>query len=159
MFTCGEVAEFYRLSALRCEEELSIVVGAVVETAAVRARSFIGKKQEEWEPLSTATIFGFRHPVAGWLTGKADRGFSGPDYQPLMGDTGALQDSISSEVEGLVGIVGSDDKIGLYQEMGTANALYPIPPRPFLAKALMEAEIDIEPLTGEVAVSLLVPKA
>jgi hypothetical protein len=159
MFTCLEVAEYYRMSALRCEAELSGVVATVVETAAVRARSYIGKKQEDWAPLSTATIFGFHHPAAGWLTGKDDRGFSGPDYQPLLGDTGHLQESISSEVDGLMGIVGSDDKIGLYQEMGTAEAEYPIPPRPFLAKALMEAEVDIEALAGDVAVSLLIPRA
>jgi len=159
MFTCLEVADYYRMAALRCEEELSGVVATIVETAAVRARTYIGVKQQDWDPLSTATIFGFHHPDAGFLVGKADRGFSGPDYQPLLGDTGTLQESISSAVDGLMGIVGSDDKIGLYQEMGTAEAMYPIPPRPFLAKALMEAEVDIEALAGEVAVSLLVPKA
>lgn len=159
MFTCAEVAEFYRMSALRAEAELSVVVSVIVSTAAVRARAYIGQQQTDWEPLSTATIYGFHHPRAGWLPGKADRGFAGPDYQPLMGETGALQESITSEADGLIGIVGSDEKVALYQEMGTSNAEYPIPPRPFLAKALMETMPELEALAGEVAISLLVPKA
>lgn len=162
MFTCLEVGEYYRQSALRCEAELSTVVATIVETAAVRARSFIGKKQSEWEPLSTATIFGFHHPAAGFIIGKEDRGFTGPDFEPLRGDTGALYDSISSTADGLSGIVGSDIKTGLYQEMGTPNALYPIPsdpPRSFLAKALKETEVLVEELAGEVAISLLLPRA
>lgn len=162
MFTCLEVADFYRAAALRCPEELSAVVATVVETAAIRARTFIGVQQSEWEPLSTATIFGFHHPAAGWIVGKEDRDFAGPDYEPLRGDTGQLQASISSTVDGLVGIVGSDDKVGLYQELGTPNARYPIPdspPRSFLAKGLIESEALIEGLVGEVFFSLMVPRA
>jgi hypothetical protein len=159
MFTCGEVAEYYRLSVRRCESELSALVETVVTQAAVRARSYIGTKQEEWEPLSTATIFGFRHPAAGWIVGKSDRGFGGPDYEPLSGDTGDLENSISSEVDGWAGIVGSDSKVGLYQEMGTANAMYPIPPRPFLAKALLESVATFPDLAGDLAIDLLMPKA
>lgn len=159
MFTCGQIAEYYRLSSRRCEAELTGVVTTVVKQAAVRARSYIGKQQEGWQPLSTATIFGFFHPAAGWLPGKESRGFARPDYEPLLGDTGFMRDSISTAIEGLTGIVGSDDKVALYQEMGTEAALYPIPPRPFLAKALMEVEKDIPALAGEVAVDLLMPKA
>lgn len=159
MYTCAEVAEYYRLSARRCEAELTGIVAAVVTQAAVRARGYIGKQQEEWAPLSTATIFGFFHPAAGWLPGKEARGFARPDYEPLLGDTGFMRDSISTAVEGLRGIVGSDDKVALYQEMGTQTALYPIPPRPFLAKALMESEAEIPVLAGEVAIDLLMPKA
>jgi hypothetical protein len=163
MFTCLEVAEYYQMSALRCEAELSGIVAAVVEAAAVRARSYIGHQQNDqffgWQPLSTATIFGFHHPEAGWRPGKADLGYGNPpDYAPLLRE-GDLQDSISAEAEGLVGMVGSTSKIALYQEMGTPGAEYPIPPRPFLAKGLMEAAYEIEGLAGDVAVGLLMPKA
>lgn len=163
MFTCGEVAEFYRLAALRCEEELSAVVATVVQDAAVRARGFIGHQQSDlfmgWQPLSSATVFGFHHPQMGWLPGKADLGYgSPPDYDPLLRE-GDLRDSISSESAGLEGMVGSTSKIALYQEIGTPGAEYPIPPRPFLAKGLMDAAYEIEGLAGEVAIGLLMPKA
>lgn len=157
MFTFAEVAAHYRGSALRCETELSGVVETIVQRAAVLARGYIGHQQDDWAPLSGATIDGFRHPLAGWVVGKEDRGFEGPDFDPLLGDTRELRDSISAEAAGLVGIVGSAIKRGLYQEMGTADAMYPIPPRPFLSKALMVAEVAVEELAGDVAVSLLVP--
>lgn len=163
MFTCGEVAEFYRLSALRCEAELSGVVATVVDAAAVLARGYIGHQQSDlfmgWQPLSSATVFGFRHPAAGWIPGKADLGYgSPPDYDPLLRE-GDLRDSIGSETAGLEGMVGSTSKIGLYQEIGTPGAEYPVPPRPFLAKGLMEATYEAEALAGEVAIGLLVPRA
>jgi hypothetical protein len=46
----------------------------------------------------------------------------------------------------------------LYQEMGTPNARYPIPPRPVLALALMNSVPDIIEGCGEVAVKILVPE-
>lgn len=163
MFTCLEVAEYYRLSAIRCEAELSGVVVTVVEAAAVRARGYIGHQQTDlfmgWQPLSPATVSGFHHPEKGWIPGKADLGYGNPpDYDPLLRE-GDLRASISSESAGLEGMVGSTSKIALYQEIGTPGAEYPIPPRPFLAKGLMEAAYDIEGLAGEVAIGLLMPKA
>ena len=158
MFTVGEVAEYYRLSAARCVPELSVLVATVVATAAIRARSYIGHPQDGWEPLSGGTIFGFRHPSGRRIVGKEERGFIEPDFQPLLSEEGALERSISSETDGLVGYVGSDSKHGLWQEMGTVTARYPIPPRPFLAKALKEATLEIEVMAGELAVNLLMPK-
>lgn len=45
--------------------------------------------------------------------------------------TGALQDSISCNVEGLVANVGTNDPAAAPQEFGTAH----VPPRPFLMPA------------------------
>lgn len=156
MFTLGEVAEHFRMASLRCEGELSVIVATVVDTAAVLAKGYIGKPQEEWEPLHAATIEGFQHPTAGWIVGKADLGFTGPDYQPLL-RSGQMGDSIESSTEELIGVVGSTDKVALYQEMGTALAEFPVPPRPFLAKGLMESVGMVEELAGMLAVSLLMP--
>lgn len=159
MFTFEQVAQYYRASAARCEAEMATVVLTVVERGAVLARSFIGQEQEGWAPLSSATVDGFRHHLGFWVMGKADLGYGGAE-SPLMRE-GDLQRSISAEADGLVGIVGSDSKIGLYQELGTPNADYPIPsspPRSFLAKGLMEAETGVEELVGLAAVSLLLPR-
>jgi hypothetical protein len=158
MFALSEVAAFYFAAAERCVPELEAVVETVVGDAALRARSFIGVQQSEFLPLSSATVYGFHRPGYGWILGKAERGFSGPDYQPLLGDSGDMGDSIEAGlIAPLTGMVGSDSKIALYQEIGTPGADYPIPPRPVLAKGLLEAEVMIEPLCGEVAISLLMP--
>jgi hypothetical protein len=158
-FTLEEMAEHFQGAAVRCEEELSGVVASVVETAAVRARSYIGHTQADWAPLSGATVFGFRHPRAGWIPGKLELGFGGSESPLERG--GELRESIGAEADGLIGEVGSTSKIGLYQEIGTPNAEYPIPsspPRSFLAKALIEATAELEILFEPVIISLLVPR-
>lgn len=159
MLTLQEAADFFAASAARCEEELSGIVTAVVTDAAVRARGYIGNYQEGWlmgwERLSSATLYGFQHPSGGWIFGKEDLGYSPPD-NPLLRE-GDMRDSIEFRSEGMFGETGSDSKIALYQEMGTPGALYPIPPRPFIAKGMMEAAYELEPLAETVAMSLLVP--
>lgn len=49
--------------------------------------------------------------------------------------TGALRDSIVSEVTESRAVVGSGDPVAVYQEMGTRT----IPPRPFLAPSAQAA--------------------
>jgi hypothetical protein len=151
-----EAAAFFRASAARVVPELEAVVAATVAGAAVKARGYIGHDQDGWEPLSGATIFGFTLPNGKYIPGKVELGYAPPD-NPLL-RTGDLRESIGSEAEGLTGIVGSTSKIGLYQELGTANARLSIPPRPFLAKGLQAMEPEAVAMMEEVALSLLVPK-
>lgn len=160
MITPMEAAAFYRASAERCEAELSTIVVTVIERAGELSRGYIGNEQNgwpmAWSPLSSATVDGFRHWLGFWVTGKEALGYGGYD-SPLL-RTGNMRDSIETNVIGLFGEVGSNDKKALYQEMGTPGADYPIPPRPFLAKGLMDASYDIEELAGQVAFDLLLPK-
>lgn len=161
MMTLQEAAAFYAESAARCEAELSGIVVEVIERAGVLARSYIGKEQTgwpmAWAPLSGGTVEGFRHWRGGWIPGKDELGYGGYE-SPLLRE-GGLRDSIETNAIGLFGEVGSDKKEALWQELGTPGADYPIPPRPFLAKGLVEASATIEELSGEVIVSLLVPRA
>jgi hypothetical protein len=154
-----DAALFFQAAAARVELEMVDVVATVTETAAVKARGYIGHPQQEWQPLSPRTIEGFRLPSGRWVVGKAARGFdAGEGYEPLRGDTGQLRDSIEAKTVGLIGIIGSDDKRALYQEYGTGGDR-PIPPRPFLSKGMLEAVTELfEPLALEVAMSVLVPK-
>ena len=74
-------------------------------------------------------------PFAAWKeladSTKADRSRKGfPDNNPLL-RTGGLRDSIEVVVHGAEASVGSNSKIALYQEVGTAR----IPPRSFLGGA------------------------
>jgi hypothetical protein len=157
MITLGEAAAWYRQAADTVEAELGALVVTVTATAVERAKGYIGHEQDEWAPLSGATIEGFRHAYGFWIPGKRELGYSPPDYEPLL-RSGQMRDSIEGVADGLTGIIGSADKVMLYQEMGTANALYPIPPRPVLALALMNSVPDIVDGCGEVAVKILVPE-
>lgn len=155
MITLAQAAAHFLGAAARCEEELVGVVTTVTEVAAANARGFVGHEQDDWAPLSSATVEGFRHELGFWVMGKRELGYGG--YENPLERTGSLRDSIETEVDGLVGIVGSNQKAALYQEMGTAFARYPIPPRPFLAKGMMHAVEMTEELIGEVVLSLLIP--
>jgi hypothetical protein len=156
-YTLSEVALHFERAAARCEAELSAVVHTVVTRAGIMARGYIGHDQVEWEPLSSATVNGFRHERGFWVVGKEALGYGGAE-SPLFRQ-GDLVNSIDTEVNGLEGYVGSDSKIALYQEMGTPGARYPIPPRPIFAKAMAEATQpeELELLAEEVLQTLMVP--
>jgi hypothetical protein len=87
-----------------------------------------------WAPLSDATMEGFYHQAGFRIPGKTELGY-GPGQQPLLRD-GELRDSYVYEMEKEDGkftvSVGSDMKLAAWQEMGTPDAVYPIPPRPVL---------------------------
>lgn len=155
MLDCAQVAAHFRRAAATLPEELAGVVATVITAARIEAKSYIGHQQESWPRLSDATILGFFHERGFWIPGKADLGFAPPDYEPLL-RTGQMRDSISTAQDGLVGIVGSDDKVMLFQEMGTPGARYPIPPRPTLALALMSStHLCTGPLTDILAAALV----
>lgn len=155
MLTITEAAEFFMASAARCPEVLSGVVEGVVAGGSERAKALVGQEQDGWPPLSGATVYGFHHPRAGWIPGKLELGYG--DFESPLLRTGEMRDSIEFAIVGLVGEVGSNDKRALWQELGTA-ADYPIPPRPFLSKGLLEAAaLLFEPLMREAMLILLVP--
>lgn len=104
---------------------------AVIVEAEVKAS--IGHYQEGWAPLSQATLEGFFHPLAGWIKGKVEIGYAPPD-NPLL-RTGALREDYHHTVHGHEAVVGSNSDIAVWQELGTPNAMYPIPARPVLAGA------------------------
>lgn len=130
MMSPEEAAAFLRGSAARVEPGLSEIVRDVVEAAAIRARGYIGHQQPDWASLSDFTI-----------AQKSLMGFGPPDWQPLE-RTGQLEASIETQVDGLVGVVGSPDVVAVYQETGTPMARNPIPARPFLAPGLAASVTD-----------------
>ena len=85
-----------------------------------KARQKIGEYQPGWPQLAEAT--------------QADRARQGyTENDPLL-RSGKLRDSISSEVEDMVLVVGSTDVNMVYQELGTEK----IPPRPVFATLVEE---------------------
>lgn len=114
-------------------------------------------------PLSEATLEGFHHPLAGWIPGKLE---SYPE-DPLLRQ-GVMRDSIEAAHDHRQAVVGSDDEVALWQEMGTSGALYPIPPRSFIGRALFVTQDAcastimrhvLTPLVGTGEADRLTPKA
>lgn len=119
-----------RATAMERLPEVLDTIGAEIERD---AKDEIGTYQREnmgnlrpWDELTKGT--------------QADRmraGFSA--NEPLL-RTGDMRDSITHTVEGNRVVIGSDDPIALYQELGTHGpgvgpSGYHVPPRPFLATA------------------------
>lgn len=106
-----------------------------------------------WTPLSSATLEGFHHPLAGYIPGKEQLGYAPPD-NPLLRE-GGLRESYTHHVDGHEAVVGSNEENAVWQEMGTPNALYPIPPRSILGgAAVRKAEAVVKEVAEHVLVAL-----
>jgi phage gpG-like protein len=110
--------------------ETVVVACRVVER---KAKDLIGHPQDQWPPLADRTI-----------ADKQRLGFTAKDdYSPLL-RTGDLRDSISFEVEGLKGVVGSTDQVMVYHEFGTKN----MPPRSVLTLATVSSRKKLDAVFG-----------
>lgn len=162
MLSPGELALFLRTSAARVKPQLTSETEKLLDHAKTEAKALIGKGSEFWPALSEATLDGFWHPAGFPVKGKRELGYTGHESAtyPLL-RTGGLRASIGREVratsDGAEGAVGSKLKVALWQEMGTVNARYPIPPRPFLMGGLRKAEKQSVEQFGHLGVELLTP--
>ena len=147
MLSCKQMAEKLTASARRGENSLVVPTEALLGELQTMAKGFIGYYQDGWAPLAPYTV-----------ADKEKKGFAPPD-NPLL-RTGEMHDSITFEVEmprfGLVeGVLGSDSKIALDQEMGVVRKKGSIPPRPFLGLAMSRSYVPAERLYGQFALTLL----
>jgi len=113
------------------------------------AKASIGHYQEAtgpfnaWVPLSGATLDGFVHADGFDIPGKIELGYAAPgEDNPLLRD-GTLRDSYKHTVQGLEAATGSEEENAVWQELGTPNALYPIPPRSILGGATSRNKDEI----------------
>lgn len=134
-----ELKQFARmLETLAIPAAASIALDAAAAAIEREAKAEIGTYQrsdmgpfQPWAELKDAT--------------KQERvrlGFTEND--PLL-RTGELRDSISREVRGLEAVVGSDNDVMVYQELGTRT----IPPRAVLGLAASRKTQDVMKLVGE----------
>lgn len=80
---------------------------------------------------------------------KADRAAKGfPEDEPLL-RTGTLRDSIKVTARGNEAVIGSDDEVALYQEVGTDK----IPPRPFLGPAGFDSKLNISEMSAKTVIA------
>jgi hypothetical protein len=142
MMSCAEFARLLERAAIKAHNELDIPTEALMVAVAAQAKEAIGTYTYGWPELAAST--------------QADRVKKGyPADEPLL-RTGALAASIEHRAElspeGAEGLVFSEDKIALYQEMGTDRG---IPPRSFLFKSLWLATPTMGRVFGAFAVKLL----
>lgn len=148
MLTCGEMALFFRASAVRVEAELTLETHKLLADIAKDAEALIGQERPQWHDLAPSTVaekerLGYTNQIS--------------PTDPLL-RTGEMRGSIESDAEKgdfwVDGVIGSNDKVALYQEMGTKT----IPPRPFLAAAMIiNLPKKSEVAFGEFGLELLTP--
>ena len=148
MLSCKQMAEKLQWAAVRAKNELELPTKALMIVLADRAKEYIGHYQSGWAPLADSTLNGWNgHP------GKIELGYAPPD-NPLLRE-GDMRESISGDAGlmpfGARGVVGSDSKIALWQELGTVR----IPPRPFLALAAMNGYDRATLIFGDFALKLM----
>jgi hypothetical protein len=113
---------------LRLEENITIALVKSGPLVVEVAKNKIGNYQGEighfpaWEPLAADTV-----------AEKTAAGYAPPD-NPLL-RTGGARSSITSYVARHILHIGSDDKVLLWQTLGTRRG---IPPRPVIGPALYE---------------------
>lgn len=141
MMSCAQFARHLERAAIRARNELDIPTEAVMVVVEAQAREVIGTYRLGWQELAAAT--------------QADRVAKGyPADEPLL-RTGQLAASIEHKAElapgGAEGLVYSEDKIALYQEIGTSR----IPPRSFLYHTLVNSTPTISSAFGKFAIQIL----
>jgi hypothetical protein len=159
MISLKEFAEHLERAIATCEPMIEAGLAQVGEHTKTVAAETFGHEMPMWEPLSQATLHGFRHPYGFWIKGKEELGYTGhiSATDPLV-RTGATERSIEVAVEGLTQAVGSPSRIMLYQEMGTHNSVSGnIPPRPVIGPAAIGSLPFAGDVFGEIAVALLTP--
>jgi HK97 gp10 family phage protein len=124
----GALAQHFETVMRRLPATEKAALSAIGAGVAERARAKIGNYQDAaggfpaWPPLAPAT-----------RAEKERLGYAPPD-NPLL-RTGDLRESITHTVVEKTVTVGATDPVGLWQELGTSR----IPPRPFIAPAMVEA--------------------
>jgi phage gpG-like protein len=106
-------ASFVTEGLIRTEEVRHAALKKAARLVEKEAKEVIGTYKYDWPPLAASTL--------------AKKGAD----TPLL-ETGELRDSISHEVEDHRALIGSTDKVAVYQEFGTSR----IPPRSFLGESL-----------------------
>jgi hypothetical protein len=136
---------FLRESANTARDKIKARLEAeMIMVAAMARQDYIGHERKEWPPLARSTVdYKRQHGYTGKVSAT----------DPLL-RTGLMRDSVEGGAEGLTGVVGSNDPVAVYQELGTSK----IPPRPFISSAMMESIPAIDHSLELLAVQMLLPK-
>ena len=124
-----EAAMKFRAVERDLEEAGPEIIRIACQMVAAKAKRSIGTYDLGWPALKPATI-----------VRKAN------GDTPLL-ETGELRDSIEWSADGLVGRVGSDSDVAVWQELGTSRG---IPPRSFLMLSAVDQAPKIAKMAGKV---------
>ena len=148
MLSFGEFARMMERNAARSVEEIEGGVLTIAGSVAVAAKDLIGRENPEWPALAQSTV-----------DEKTRLGYVGriSPTDPLY-RKGDMRESIEGVAEGFTAVVGSPDKVALWQEMGTLRPTGSIPPRPFLGLAMSRVYPLADRLFGIIGVNLTNPE-
>ncbi len=130
-----ELREFARImgeAAIAFEEGFPEVMDEAARVVQDEAKAMIGHYQrgiepfDDWKPLAESTV-----------EEKSRLGFSPPD-NPLE-RTGLLRESIERAAGPMEAVVGSNDEVAVFQELGTKF----MPPRSFLGAAAVKKQSEV----------------
>ena len=148
MLSFQEFAQTMRRASLEARPALYGVAQGAAEAGEALSRGFIGQELPDWKPLARRTV-----------REKLEEGYGGQvsATDPLL-RTGRMRASISGKAvrlpNGAAVVIGSADPVARDQELGTAR----IPPRPFLARAMIMLEPTIVESLAKAAGAVLNPK-
>jgi hypothetical protein len=142
MKTFAEFADQLEAAIATVVPRIEIGLDKVGTLALTLSVEYPGHYQPGWPALAEST-----------LADKEAKGFPVPS--PLK-RTGAMAESYRKELvpTELAVVVGSEDKVALWQEMGTSR----IPPRPVVGLAMQNSLPYAADVFGEITVSLLTGK-
>ena len=120
---------------------LHLAVKDAVKLVAKTAQGEIGHYQEQMEAPNGGIGFFPAWELLAESTEREKEALGYPLDAPLL-RTGQFRDSVKGDAVGLNGIVGTDDDVALYHEMGTDH----MPPRPVFGPAGARNEVEIQRL-------------
>ncbi len=154
VFSLFDIAAEFEVMSLAIVEEQQESLEKSAKVVEDRAKEIIGHYQadtgpfDQWRPLAADT-----------LAEKERLGYAPPD-NPLL-RTGEMRDSIEHTVEARRALVGSNNDIAVYQELGTHGPNpgpdgYHVPPRSFLGAAAFQKEAEVAELLGDITLEQVI---
>ncbi len=145
------VAEFSGMAVEYIAIQQEAMEGAT-KIVEARAKAIVGHYQNDTGPFDP-----WRDLADSTIADKERKGYAPPD-NPLL-RTGDMRESITHDASPTRGIVGSDEDIALWQELGTHGPNpgpdgYHVPPRSFLGAAAFQKQDQVAELIADAAVSV-----
>ena len=146
MISLADLAAHLAVAAVEVRPKLEVALEVEMLAVAEYVRErIIGYEHPSWAPLAARTIE--RKTRLGYV---GRRSATDPLYR-----TGELMESIEGGAIGLTGLVVSDSRVAVEQELGTAT----IPPRPFLALGMVEMAPIVAEHLSMVVEATLIPRS
>ena len=154
VFSLFDIAAEFEVMSLAIVEEQQESLEKAAQIVEKRAKEIIGHYQTDTGPFDQ-----WRALAESTLSEKKRLGYAPPD-NPLL-RTGEIRESIEHTVEARRALIGSNNDIAVYQELGTHGPNpgpdgYHVPPRSFLGAAAFQKETEVEEILGDAIIEQVI---